>query len=96
LHTAYKFVVVSISNAAIPAREVLQHDGSGYLYTFLILILGVPGLPIKKRVVAVITGICLFIFADYFMLGIWIPHLKPSRLTLASMAVTYGYVVVVH
>ena len=93
LHSAYKIMVALLSNTTV---DSLPFDGSGYLYTFLILILGVPGLPIKKRIVGVITGICLFICADYFMAGIWIPHLKPVRMTLGSMAVSYGYIVVVH
>ena len=38
----------------------------------------------------------LFIIADYFMAGVWLPHLKPVRMTLGSMAVAYGYIVVVH
>ncbi len=74
----------------------LPYDGSGYLYTFLILILGVPGLSVKKRIIGVITGICLFVGADFFMAGVWLGYMKPEKMSLGSMAVEYGYIVFVH
>ncbi len=99
LHSAYKFVVRGLSNAALPAGMSvveLPYDGSGYLYTFLILILGVPGLSVKKRIIGVITGICLFVGADFFMAGVWLGYMKPEKMSLGSMAVEYGYIVFVH
>ena len=76
--------------------ESIPYDGSNNLYTFLVLILAIPGMKIKKRIIAIVTGIALFLFADFFMIAIWIPYLKTPRLSLANMAVSYGWLVVAH
>jgi hypothetical protein len=74
----------------------LTYDGSSNLYTFLVLILGVPGLTIRKRSIAVVTGLALFLFTDYFMTVIWPLYLKTPRPSLANMAVPYGWLVTAH
>ena len=98
-HQSYKFVLVLVTTASMPTSEMmanLPYDGSNNLYTFLVLILAIPGIEIKKRLIGVITGIALFLFADFFMAAVWIPYLKTPRPSLANMAVSYGWLVVAH
>lgn len=98
-HQSYKFVLVLVTTATIPTSEMmasLPYDGSNNLYTFLVLILAIPGMEIKKRVIGIVTGIALFLFADFFMTAVWIPYLKTPRPSLANMAVSYGWLVVAH
>lgn len=76
--------------------DALPYDGSNNLYTFLVLILAIPGMEIKKRVIGIVTGIALFIFTDFFMTAVWIPYLKTPGPSLANMAVAYGWLVVAH
>jgi hypothetical protein len=98
-HQVYKFILAFITTASIPKAEMmnaLQYDGSNNLYTFLVLILAIPGMPIRKRLVGIATGIAMFLFADFFMTAIWIPYLKTPRPSLINMAVSYGWLVVAH
>ena len=98
-HQSYKFVLALTTTATMPTSEMmanLPYDGSNNLYTFLVLILAIPGMEIKKRLIGIVTGIGLFLFVDFFMIAIWIPYLKTPRLSLANMAVSYGWLVVAH
>jgi hypothetical protein len=98
-HQSYKFALVLITTATMPTSGMmanLPYDGSNNLYTFLVLILAIPGMEIKKRVIGIVTGISLFLFADFFMTAVWIPYLKSPRPSLANMAVSYGWLVVAH
>ncbi|MBK5275677.1 MAG: hypothetical protein JJE30_11570 [Desulfuromonadales bacterium] len=98
-HQSYKFVLTLITTESMPTSEMmnsLPYDGSNNLYTYLVLILAIPGMEIKKRVIGIVTGIALFLFVDFFMMAIWIPYLKTPRPSLANMAVSYGWLVVAH
>ena len=99
LHQYYQFVLAVITTSAMPTKEVMKnlpYDGSNNLYTFLVLLLAIPGMEIKKRAIGVVTGIALFLFADFFMTAVWIPCLKTLQPSLANMAVSYGWLVVAH
>lgn len=99
LHQSYKFVLVLVTTATMPTRDMMEnltYDASGNLYTFLVLLLAIPGMKIRKRIVGVVTGIVLFLCADSFMTAIWIPYLDTHRQNLAYMAVSYGWIVVAH
>lgn len=98
-HNVYKFVLSLITTATMPTNELMEslpYDGSNNLYTFLVLILAIPGLEIKKRIIGVVTGIAMFLFVDFFMTAVWIPYLKTPQPSLANMAVSYGWLVVAH
>jgi hypothetical protein len=98
-HQAYRFVLAFITSASVPTSPMmasLPYDGSNNLYTFLVLILAIPGLEIKKRLLGVAVGIGMFLFADFFMIAVWIPYLKTPRPSLINMAVSYGWLVVAH
>jgi hypothetical protein len=98
-HQSYKFVLALITTATMPTSAVmanLPYDGSNNLYTFLVLILAIPGMEIKKRVVGIVSGIALFLFTDFFMTAVWIPYLKTPSPSLANMAFAYGWLVVAH
>jgi len=98
-HQSYKFVLALTTTATMPTSSMLEslpYDGSNNLYTFLVLILAIPGMEIKKRLIGIVTGIGLFLFVDFFMIAIWIPYLITPRLSLANMAVSYGWLVVAH
>ena len=99
LHYSYKFVLALITTGQIPTTEMteaLNFDAAGNLYTFLVLLLAIPGMAIKKRIRGVAIGIALFLCADSFMTAVWIPYLKIHRQTLMYMAVSYGWIVVAH
>lgn len=99
LHQAYQFVLVAITSGTMPTEEMMKalpYDGSGNLYTFLVLILATPGLEIRKRGIGVVTGIGMFLFVDFFMTAIWQPYLKTPQPSLMNMAVSYGWLVVAH
>jgi hypothetical protein len=99
LHYSYKWVLALLTTATMPTSdmmEALPYDGSNNLYTFLVLLLAIPGMAIRKRVVGVVTGVALFLFADFFMTAIWLPYLKTPQPSLANMAVSYGWLVVAH
>ncbi len=99
LRHAYRFALAFISTASMPTGEMmdaLPYDGSNNLYTYLVLILGIPGMAYQKRIVGVVTGTALFLCADLFMTAIWPAYLKTPRPSLANMAVSYGWLVVVH
>jgi len=96
---SYKFVLAFITTATMPSVEMMEslpYDGSNNLYTYLVLILAIPGMNIKKRLIGIVTGIALFLCADFFMTAVWIPYLKTPRPSLANMAVSYGWLVVAH
>jgi hypothetical protein len=98
-HQSYKFVLAFMTTATMPTNEMmasLPYDGSNNLYTFLVLILAIPGMEIKKRIIGIVTGIVLFLFTDFFMTAVWLPYLKTPRPSLANMAVSYGWLVVAH
>jgi hypothetical protein len=98
-HQAYKFVLAFITTATMPTSEMmatLPYDGSNNLYTFLVLILAIPGMEIRKRAIGIVTGIALFLFTDFFMIAVWLPYLKTPRPSLVNMAVSYGWLVVAH
>jgi hypothetical protein len=98
-HRSYKSMLLFISTAAISGQEVfgfLPYDSSNNLYTFLVLILGIPGVALRKRIIGIVTGIGLFLFADFFMTVVWPLYLKTPGPSLANMAVSYGWLVVAH
>ena len=98
-HQSYKFVLATITTATMATNEMmasLPYDGSNNLYTFLVLILATPGLPIRKRIIGIVTGIVMFLLADFLMIAIWLPYLKTPMPSLANMAVSYGWLVVAH
>ncbi len=98
-HHAYTSILTFASATAIGGGEslgALPYDGSNNLYTFIVLILGIPGLAPRKRIVGAVTGIGMFLFADFFMTVIWPAYLKTPRPSLANMAVSYGWLVVAH
>jgi hypothetical protein len=99
LHQSYKFVLAFMTTATLPTNEMiasLPYVGSNNLYTFLVLILAIPGLGIKRRVVGIVTGIIMFLLTDFFMIAVWIPYLKTPRPSLSNLAVSYGWNVVAH
>jgi hypothetical protein len=99
LHQGYNFVLVFISAGTMPTKEMmksLQYNGSGNLYTYLVLVLATPGLDTRKRIIGGVTGIGIFLFADFFMLAVWLPYLKTPQPSLANIAVSYGWLVVSH
>ena len=99
LHSSYKYVLAFIAFGDMPTSAVtasLPYDGSNNLYTFLVLILAIPGLKPRKRIIGVVTGIGMFLFADFFMTAVWLPYLKTPRPSLANMAASYGWLVVAH
>lgn len=99
LHRCYKFVLAFITNATMPTLEMMEslpYDGSGNLYTFLVLLLAIPGMELRKRVWGIVMGMALFLCADFFMAAVWIPYLKTPRPSLANMAVSYGWLVLAH
>ena len=98
LHQCYKSVLDLLAGAlATQAMTSVQpYDGSKNLYTFLVLILATPGLTVKWRSIGVAAGISAFLFADFFMISIWIPYLKTPKPSLANMAVSYGWLIVAH
>ena len=98
-HQSYKFVLAFITTGTMPTKEVmatLPYDGSNTLYTFFVLILAIPGMETNKRVIAIATGIGLFLFTDFFMTAVWIPYLKSPRPSLTNLAVSYGWNVTAH
>jgi hypothetical protein len=98
-HRFYTSIQLFVSTAAIGSEGTLgslPYDGFNNLYTFVVLILGIPGLAMKKRFIGIITGAGLFLFADFFMTVIWPTYLKTPRPSLANMAVSYGWLVVAH
>ncbi|HBG07648.1 MAG: hypothetical protein A2075_22615 [Geobacteraceae bacterium GWC2_58_44] len=99
LHRCYKFVLAFITTATMPTGEMMEqlpYDGSNNLYTFLVLLLAIPGMEMRKRLIGIATGMALFLFGDFFMTAVWIPYLKTPRPSLANMAVSYGWLVVAH
>jgi hypothetical protein len=87
------------TTAAMPTSELtvnLPYDSSNNLYTFLVLLLAIPGMQIRKRTIGVVTGVALFLCTDFFMTAIWLPYLKTPRPSLANMAASYGWLVVAH
>lgn len=99
LHYYYRFVLALVATASMPTTEsmaALTYDASNNLYTFLVLILAIPGLAIRRRLVAVGAGVALFLFADLFMTAVWLPYLRTPRPSLANMAISYGWLVVAH
>lgn len=96
---SYQSVLTFFSAAAMPGGEPpvsLTYDSSNNLYTFLVLLLGIPGVALRKRIIGIVTGIGLFLFADFFMTAIWPLYLKTPRPSLANMAVSYGWLVLAH
>jgi hypothetical protein len=93
LHRAYAAVLALGAPAGTTA---LRYDGSGNLYTYLVLILAIPGLELRKRAIAAAVGIGAFLGADLFMTAVWTPYLRTPRPSLANMAVSYGWLVVAH
>ncbi len=95
---SYRSVLTFFSAAAMRGEVPgsLPYDGSNNLYTFLVLLLGIPGVALRKRIIGIVTGIGLFLFADFFMAVIWPLYLKTPRPSLANMAVSYGWLVVAH
>jgi hypothetical protein len=99
LHQSYGFVLALITTATVPTREMmvdLPFVGSNGLYTFLVLLLAIPGMEIRKRIIGVVTGITLFLFTDFFMTAVWLPYLKTPQPSLANMAASYGWLVLAH
>jgi hypothetical protein len=99
LHHSYKFVLAFMTTMAMPTSEMMEklpYDGSNNLYTFLVLLLAIPGMGIRKRGLGVVAGIALFLFTDFFMTAVWLPYLKTPTPSLGNMAVSYGWLVVAH
>jgi len=99
LHSSYLFVLAVITTLTVPSAQMMESlpfDGSSNLYTFLVLLLAIPGMAIGKRVVGTVTGLTLFLFADFFMTAVWLPYLKTPQPSLANMAASYGWLVVAH
>ena len=95
----YKRVLTLLTTGEMLTTEMsnaLNYDSAGSLYTFLILLLSIPGMEVRKRIIGVVVGITLFLCADSFMTAIWMPYLETHRQTIVSMAVSYGWVVVAH
>ncbi len=95
---SYRSILTSVVAAMLggEAPVSLTYDGSNNLYTFLVLLLGIPGVALRKRIIGIVTGIGLFLFADFFMTAIWPLYLKTPRPSLANMAVSYGWLVLAH
>jgi len=99
LHQSYKWVLTLITSGTIPTSEMMEalpYDGSNNLYTFLVLLLAIPGMAIRNRIIGVVTGIALFLFTDFFMTAIWIPYLETPQPSLANMAGSYAWLIVAH
>ncbi len=98
-HQFYKFVLAFITTATMPTSEImnsLPYDSSNNLYIFFVLILAIPGMKIKKRVIGIVTGIALFLCTDFFMTSIWTPYLMTPRPSLTNLSVPYGWNVFTH
>ena len=83
----------------MPTTEMMEappYDGSANLYTFLVLLLAMPGMGLRKGTIGVATGIALFLAADFFLTAIWLPFLETPQPSLANMAASYGWLVVAH
>lgn len=91
LHTAYQRLLEGIGG-----RPAEGYDSSSSLYAFLVLVIGTPGLALKKRGIAITTGILLFPGCDLFMTVVWSACLRTPRPSLANMAVSYGWLVTTH
>ena len=99
LHQSYEYVMAAIVSATLPTSEMtidLPYDSSGNLYTFLVLLLAIPGMEIRKRVVGAVTGFALFLFIDFFMTAVWLPYLSTPQPSLVNMAASYSWLVVAH
>lgn len=99
LKSTYRYVLGIFVTGSLPASELvdaIRYDSSNNLYTFLILILGIPKIPIRKRIVAIVTGVAIFLSIDFFMAVIWPNFLMTNRPSLANMAVSYAWLVTAH
>jgi len=99
LHQSYKFVLAFITTMTLPTSEMMEklpYDGSNNLHTFLVLLLATPGMEIRKRIIGVVAGVAVFLFTDFFMTAVWLPYLKTPTPSLGNMAVSYGWLVMVH
>lgn len=99
LQQCYGYLLAEMVSATSSTREMtidLPYDSSNNVYTFLVLLLAIPGMEIGKRVIGVGIGVALFLFTDFFMTAVWLPHLSTPQPSLANMAVSYGWLVVAH
>jgi hypothetical protein len=99
LKQGYQYLAVLCSVWQLPTADMVQslsYESSGSVYTFVVLLLAVPGLTPRRRALALAAGCAAFLVADCFMNGIWLPYLKTPRPSLANMAVSYGWIVVAH
>jgi hypothetical protein len=99
LKQGYQSLVVLCSAWQLPTADMLQSlnfESSGSVYTFMVLLLAIPGLTPRRRALALVAGCAAFLLTDCFMNGVWLPYLKSPRPSLANMAVSYGWIVVAH
>ena len=94
-HQAYKFVLALITTASVPTVEIITavppYDSISNIYTYFILILGTPSIPIKKRVVGIVTGIAVFLTGDIFMTSVWTPFMQTPGTSLLNMVIPYSW-----
>jgi len=91
LHRGYLYLLEEIG--AAPAGP---YDSGANLYTFVVLILGVPSLSLKKQVIAILNGIAAFFLLDLFMIAVWPRYLMTPIPSLQNMAFHYGWLVIAH
>jgi hypothetical protein len=91
IETCYLYALMYATNT--PASENLPYVSAPGLCPFFIFILATPKLSTSRRIIALLSGITIFLALDLIMTLVWVPYFQTMRPSLRNMGSHYGYYV---
>jgi len=96
INSGYEFVLSLTMAAGIPTPQTiseLPYISSPGLCPFFIFMLSTPNLSIKRRAIAMVVGVAVYLGLDLLMTLVWIPYIQTPKMTLMNMGGHYAYYV---
>ena len=96
LNSGYEFVLSLVTTAEVPTSQAIKglpYVSSPGLCPFFIFILSTPQLSIRRRIIAMLAGVAIFLGVDLLMTFVWVPYLQTPKPSLINMGGHYGYYV---
>lgn len=94
IETCYQYALMYITSTQ--ESKNLSYVSAPGLCPFFIFILATPKLSIRRRIIALLSGITIFLTLDLLMTLVWLPYFQTTRPSLRNMGSHYGWYVIAY